>query len=345
MKILIVGDQHFRYQLPYATAVSDGRRGEWEAVKKVIHETAESCDRVVLMGDNFNSKHNHSSVNSEFVEFLQMFPQGMPIDILVGNHERFGYETALDFIVKLNHKNWHVHSTPTGPLPMGNAKTAAFLPYMTPGILEASSNEEARDKVMDMLPKADYLFHHHIVESTTWEGGDSSMVNELVLPATVADKYSLVFGGHIHTPSQVSEKVFVVGNIFTNEVGEHEKFIFILDTETNKVDKIKLPLRGVYKVEITAGQNIPDSIPDNSIVKVTVFDRTLQGAGVEALKAQCARFDSYVLVEQYSKQRKKIDLKQSGALDLSVANLLKVYAEQRKLPYSDLKSAYELLEV
>jgi DNA repair exonuclease SbcCD nuclease subunit len=344
MKILLIGDTHFRFQLPYATAVADARRGEWESVKNKIIEVSKTCEVAVFLGDVFNSKHNHSSVNTELVSFLNKFPETMPIHLIAGNHERFGHDTALDFITEFNHPNWTVYKDPTGPVNLGSGKTAMFLPYMTPGTVNAANNEEARDNVMAMLKPADYLFHHHIVESTKWEGGDSSVVNELVLPATVADNYSMVFGGHIHQPSKVNDKVWVVGNIFTNEVGEHEKFIFILDTDTNTVEKIKLPLRGIYKVEITAGQNIPTDIPDQSIVKVTVYDRTLQGAGVEALRSQCARFDSYVLIEQYSKQRKKVNLNESGALDLSIDNLLKVYAEQRKVNYPDLVTAFNLIE-
>lgn len=333
---------HFRYQLPYATAVFDGRKAEWNAVKKMIHDEAAKCDAVVLMGDNFNSKHNHSSVNTEFIEFLNGF-DSKTVYMIAGNHERYGEETALDFIKEMDVANWHVYTQPTF-VQAENGLRFQFVPYMTPGTVNAANNEEARDAVLAMLQPADYMFHHHIVENTAWTGGDSTMVNELVLPATVAENYKLVFGGHIHQPSQVNEKVWVTGNIFTNEVGEHEKFLFILDTDTNTVEKKKLPLRGIYKVEITAGQNIPDNIPDNSIVKVTVFDRTLQGAGVEALRTQCARFDSYVLIEQYSKQRKKVNLAESGGLDLSIDNLLKVYCDQRKVSYVDIRSAFDLVE-
>ena len=70
MRICIIGDQHFRFQLPYAAAFKDDRRGEWEAVKKTITDAAEYCDGVVFLGDNLNSRHNHSSVNREFVEFV-----------------------------------------------------------------------------------------------------------------------------------------------------------------------------------------------------------------------------------------------------------------------------------
>lgn len=341
MKILIIGDLHFRYQLPYATALPDARKSEWEEVKTLIQQTSKNCQHTILMGDCFNSKHNHSSVNTEFVEFLNGI--NGTIHMIAGNHERFGKETALDFIKEMKNPSWHVYTEPTHTT-IGGSLTAQFVPYMTPGTVDAANNEEARDNVVAMLKPATYMFHHHIFESTKWEGGDSSIVNELVLPASLANNYTLVFGGHIHQPSQVTENVYVTGNVFTNEVGEHEKYIFILDTDTNTIESIKLPLRGIYKVEITEGKRIPKTIPDKSIVKVTVFDKDLQGEGVEEIRKECARFDSFVLIEQYTKQRKKVNLSESGALDLSIENLLKVYCEQKKVSYEDIKSGFELLE-
>lgn len=341
MKILIVGDPHFRYQLPYAAALEDGRRGEWEAVKKMIHDESKTCDITVLMGDNFNSKHNHSSVNKEFIEFLNGFGE-KPIYMIAGNHERYGTETALDFIKEMNVPQWSVYTEPH-LVTLNDSISLQFLPYMTPGTVGASSNEEARDNVMKMLRPATYLFHHHIVESTKWEGGDSSIVNELVLPSNIEENYQMVFGGHIHQPSQVTAKTWVVGNIFTNEVGEHEKFIFILDTETNSVEKKKLPCRPIHSVDVKQATSYAD-IPAYSIVKATVRDPFFVGARAHITGVLFAHVDAFVLVEQFSKQRKRVDLTEAGALDLSIDNLLKVYCEQRKISFPDIRSAFDLLE-
>lgn len=341
MKILIVGDPHFRYQLPYAAALEDSRRGEWDAVKKMIHDEAKTCDAVVLMGDNFNSKHNHSSVNKEFIEFLNGF--STDVYMIAGNHERYGEETALDFIQEMAVDSWKVYTRPTHvELPGG--LSFQFLPYMTPGTVGAGSNEEARDKVMELIKPATYLFHHHIVESTKWEGGDSSIVNELVLPATVEDNYTMVFGGHIHQPSKVTEKTWVVGNIFTNEVGEHEKFIFVLDTETNAVEQKKLPCRPIYSVDVKQATSYVSDIPAYSIVKATVRDPFFVGQRAYITNELFGHVDAFVLVEQFSKQRKKVNLAEAGALDLSIDNLLKVYCDQRKISFPDIRSAFDLLE-
>lgn len=339
MKILIVGDPHFRYQLPYATAIADGRKSEWEAVKSKIVDESKDCNLVILMGDNFNSKHNHSSVNAEFVDFLQQFGK-TPIIMLVGNHERFGEETALDFLKKFQNPLWDVVSEPR--LINFNGLDLQFIPYMTPGVLGVATVSEATQKVMEGIQDADYMFHHHIVESTKWGSGDSGIVNEIVLPSNIEERYKRVFGGHIHQPSKVTEKTQVVGNIFTNEVGEHEKFIYKLDTDSNTFEEIKLPVRGIYKVELLAGTKIPE-LPKNSIVKVTILDRTLQDS-VDLIREKFGVYDSYVLVEQYSKKRTKVRLEEAGALDFSIGNLLKLYSEAKKIPLGGLTDAYNLIE-
>lgn len=341
MKLLLVGDPHFRYQLPYAQALEDGRKGEWNAVKEMIHTEAEKCDAVILFGDNFNSKHNHSSVNTEFVEFLNKFGT-KDVYMIAGNHERFGHETALDFIKAMDVPNWHVYTEPTH-IQVASGESFQFLPYMTPGTVQASNNEEARDTVMSLLKPAHYLFHHHIVESTKWEGGDSSIVNELVLPATVEENYNMVFGGHIHQASRVTDKTWVVGNIFTNELGEHEKFIFTLDTTTNTVEQKKLPCRPIYKVEVKQGVSYAD-IPTYAIVKATVHDPFFVGQRAHISGVLFAHVDAFVLVEQFSKQRKRVDLATTGALDLSIDNLLKIYCDQRKVSFPDIRTAFDLLE-
>lgn len=341
MKILIVGDPHFRSQLPYSGAFKDGRRSEWEAVKQMIHDEAKNCDITVLMGDNFNSKHNPSPVNREFVDFLNGFGS-QDVYMIAGNHERLGDQTALDFLKSVDIPTWHVYTEPTY-VQLSNGLSFQFVPYMTPGTVDAANNEQARDNVVAMLKPASYMFHHHIVESTKWEGGDSSIVNELVLPASVEENYKMVFGGHIHQPSQVTDKTWVVGNIFTNEVGEHEKFIFILDTETNTVEKKKLPCRPIYKVDVQQATSYSD-IPAYSIVKATVRDPFFVGARAHITGVLFAHVDAFVLVEQFSKQRKRVDLTETGALDLSIDNLLKVYCSQRKISFPDIRTAFDLLE-
>lgn len=345
MKVLIVGDPHFRHQLPYSTALPDGRASEWAGVKEQLAKMAAECDEVILMGDNFNSKHNHSSVNREFVEFLHTLGE-KPVHMLVGNHERYGHETALDFIAEMKKPNWHVYND-IEKVSVGG-KSAVMLPFMTPGVLWAKDLEEAQEILTTKLKEigeADYLFHHHVAEGTLWsQTSETTDLHEVYVPQECIDLYQLVVGGHIHKRQWVSDKVLVTGNLFTNEVGEEDKAVYILNTEDNKAEEKKVNVRGIYKVEVRSDTSF-DDIPDNAIVKAVVVDPELQGEGVNKLRNETlTRFDAFVVVEQYPRKRQKIQISEAGGLDLTLENLIKVYSEARKIPHTDLKAGLELLE-
>lgn len=348
MKILVVGDQHFRYELPYASAFKDGRKGEWEAVKQTIHDMASICDAVVLMGDNFNLRHNHSSVIKEFIEFLNGFGD-KEVHILVGNHERYGTSTALDFLDKIEYKNWFVYNEPT----LANIKAKGkfietmMIPYMTPALLGVETKEEGVKKILDMFPKdaIPLAFAHHAITSSRLHGNLLDHLNEIVLPKEVLEQhFAHVFAGHIHSKQNLFPSIYVTGNIFTNEMGEHSKSIWVYDSDGTidvKVDEVPLPVRGIYKIEdfMTFAVSSAREIPPHSIVKCYIKDR---GINLDDVKKVLDQFDAYIIVEQYESEREKTHF-EDGVLDLSVDNMLRLYAEAKHLPYADLKEGFELI--
>ena len=341
MKILAVGDAHFRLQLPYAQVVSDGRRSEWEAVKEKIHEIARGVDVVVLLGDNLNSRHNHSSVNREFIDFLKGFGD-KSVHIIAGNHERFGKETALDFLEKIRYPKWHVYTgVPDRAIYLNDKVRATFLPYLSPVLLGATSNEEATEKVMALLPEAEVLFHHHAVAGSVWSSSSSEHLSEIVLPRDgLEQKYKWVLGGHIHEPQRLTQKIWVCGNIFPSEIGEHTKSVWVLDTDTGEVEDIELPVRGIHGIE-WKGDEFLAHLPNSAIVKCTVTQRGTDMAIVErALK----RFDGKVIVEKYPNQRERVSVDESKGLDLSMGSLLRLYSEARKVPLEQLTAGVALLD-
>jgi len=344
MKMNIIGDLHFRHQLPYASAVEDGRKAEWSDIKDKVIETAERCDVSIILGDVFNLKHNHSAVNAEFVDFLQRFPKGQGVHIISGNHDRFGRETSIDFIKALDNPLWHVYTEPE--LVEIKGHTIQMLPFMTPGTLEAKNLEEAQEKLPSLLKSADFLFHHHIADGTLWsQTAETTDLHEVYIPQESLSKYKMIVGGHIHKRQWVKDNILVTGNIFTNEVGEHDKAIFVLDTDSMKTEEIKLPCRGIYKIEMKKGDPLPPEIPDNSIVKIVCTDPEFGRQAREAMEALgCDRFDAYVIVEKYPRKRQKISIGEAGSLDFSLDNLVKVYAKARKVVYSELLAGLELLE-
>lgn len=345
MRLCIVGDLHFRYELPYASAFEDGRRGEWEAVKKKIIETASTCDAVVLLGDNLNSKHNHSSVIKEFIEFLNSFGD-KEVHILRGNHELYGSSSALDFLKQLKHKNWHVYTEPVIAKVCG--EEAMMIPYMTPALMGVETKEEGIKAIVDKFPNyaLAFAFGHHAVSGSRMAGMPVDMLNEIVLPQKEMEKhFSHTFCGHIHQKQNIFPNIYITGCTPSQEVGDHHKSIFVYESDGTidvKVEEVPLPVRGIYKFEFN--RDVDDrnilNIPDHSIVKAIVTDSQLD---VEKIKANAlSRFDAYVLIEQYPSERQKMSF-ESGVIDLSVEGLLKLYAEAKGLSYSELQEGFELI--
>lgn len=350
MRTLIVGDMHFRSELPYAHAFKDGRRGEWEHLKIVIHDEARKCDAVVLMGDNLNSRNNGSTVLREFIEFLKGFGD-KPVHILIGNHERAGGFTALDFLDRVKHPNWHVYSEITY-VDMGG-QTAVMIPYVTPGSLGVADIAEANARVESLMRKADFAFAHHVIEGAAWGGGSWKDVEkfEVTLPLEMMQKYYRhAFAGHIHESQIIGDNyAYLVGSAFTSEVGEEGKYIWILNDFNNpeksevgtNVKRIPLPVRGIYK---TFFNRLPSDssilkIPDHSIVKCIVTDRLLN---IDKVKENLKRFDAAIIVEQYPNEREKVHFEE-GTLDLGVDNMLKVYADARSINYAELKEGFDIV--
>lgn len=348
MKICAIGDQHFRFQLPYASAFPDGRQEEWRNVKNEILRIASECDAVVLLGDNLNARHNHSSVNREFIEFVRAFGD-KEVHIISGNHERFGNETALDFISRANIKNVYVYTEPTVAPVLG--KKCFFLPYMTPGSLGESNIEGGLKKILNKVSvelEMYAMFLHHAVSGTTIDGETptDSILNEILIPREEFEQFfQVIVGGHIHQYSRPSAKTMVVGSIFTQEIGEKSKVIATVDTDTNEIKEHLLPTRGIYKVDVNVPMNsytqVFSSIPKNSLVKCYVYN---QDVDTSQVRDELRQFDAYLLVEQYPSKRAKIQLDEVGGLDLTLSNLLSVYAQSRKVPIRDLEDALELIE-
>ena len=355
MKILCVGNQHFKDSLSYADYVSDRRIPEKKEILDFILEQAKDCGHIVLIGDNFNSKNNSSETNREYVEFLERFGD-KEIYVISGNHEKKGDgKTAIDFLGEVKKKNWHILTKPNS-IPVGKLKLD-FLPYMLNSELEVESHEEASKEIMKHLDGGDILFAHHLITGTTYRGLKAEMFHEAVLPREELEKkYKLVVAGHIHEPQQKGSTI-ITGSLFTSEVGETEKFIWKISATTKEnadpdkiyvmgergkwsfeIEKLKVPAREIHKLENPTIKQL-STIPKNSIVKVIITKKTIN---VETLREKLNEFDASLLIEDYPSERKKMHVEE-GAFDFSVEALLKLYAEEKGIDLQKLLKGLQII--
>jgi len=339
MTIGIIGDLHLRENMSYADYIPDRRQNEKHGVLKTITTAFKDCDAVVMVGDQFHARNNPSSVNADFVDFLKSF-NGKEVFVMAGNHEKFGDGTgALDFLVKMKNPKWHIitNSYETHYL---DGKKIDFLPYFSNAELKAKNNSQGLDKVIKMLKAADVLFVHYGIAGTAFNGFPVDKLNEIVLPYDIlSKKYKRIFAGHIHEASN-KEKITVTGSVFTHDINEKYKSVWIYDLKTNKTKEVILPGVPIYGLVNPTPKEVA-AIATPAIVKITLTDVALKKK-INDLKKEMARFDAHILVEQYPHERKKIDL-DGAMMDFGLEKLLEIYAMEKKIDIAKLKNALALI--
>jgi DNA repair exonuclease SbcCD nuclease subunit len=350
MKILCIGDLHFKQDLAYADYVPDRRETERQEVLNTIVRAGTMADIIVFLGDNFDVKNPPSQVVRKFTEFVERF-NGKPIYILAGNHEKSADgKSAIDYLKEVKNPNWEIITDIISTI-----GDMVFCPYFYRQELRTETYEEATKELMGRISTSShpeprspqpnigrFLFVHHAVSDTqTITGQNTNLFPEIVLPKTeIESMFDLIIGGHIHKPSQYG-KTLVTGSIFTNEAGDTEKFVFLIDTESLNIETIKLPTRPIYRLENPKFELL-ESLNPNSIVKAVLTDK--EAPSSEEYKQILRRFDAYVLIEQYPNQRKKLHLDEGAMLEFSVENLLGMYAEEKKVDLGKLLKAWELVK-
>lgn len=320
----VIGDLHLRDFLPYSEFVKDKRVEEEEKVLLSISNRLCFCDKIVILGDQFNAKNNTSETIRKFVSFISSFI-GKDIYIIAGNHEiKNDGSTAIDFIeAAKTHLDWHVTASKYKVI-----DNMLFVPYMKKDDYESFGKD---------LPSADIAFFHQAITGMkTTNGATAEMFDEVVLPfEEVSKKYKLVFAGHIHKPQKV-KNVYSAGSVFNCEVGETSKSVWIINNDLS-VEELKLPGRGIYKIEDVS---LLDSIPSNSIVKFIVRDKNIN---IEELENKySSRFDAFIIIEQVEQDRIKIK-NEEEIIDFDIKNLLTIYSKKKGLSLKELIRGLEML--
>lgn len=336
-KIGIIGDFHAKDNLSYHEYIKDQRVSEKKEILDFIVKSFADCSSVVFIGDNFDKKNNSSEVIKDFIEFVERFSDKQ-VYVISGNHEIKGNgKSAIDFMREVNKPNWHIMTSPMDKI-IGGHKIH-FLPYMSRPQLGVQNDKEGCDKLLSGMSGGKAIFAHHAISDTFAAPGlSTNSFHEIVLPKIKLEEiYKNVIAGHIHRPQQ-DGRTTITGSVFTSEVGEIEKYIWKLDLETDNVERLKLPCRGIFKLENPTEEQL-NRIPSNSIVKVII---TSKEVNIDLLKSTLRTFDAYILLEQYPNERKKVYFDE-GAIDFSLDNLFKIYSIEKKVDLDKLKKGMELI--
>lgn len=333
----VISDLHLKPNLSYSDYIEDGRKGEEKEILDFIVNSFKDCKKIVFIGDLLNGRNNNAEVIKKLVNFIERFEK-KEIYIISGNHEKSADgKTSLDFLKEIKNSKWNII---TDKIEVFN--DLVFCPNLSKPELKAKNNEAGEKKIMKMLPDGKILFHHYAMSgSKTGTGAITEMFDEIVLDKNILKKkYNLVVGGHIHRP-QEDGNVIVTGSVFTNEVGETDKYIWKIQENDGTFDKIKLPGRSILKIE-NPTENDFKKISKNSIVKIILTDLKLKDK-IEELKEKLKKFDAYILLEQFPNKRKRVHFEE-GMLEFDIEKLLEVYAKQKKVEIKKLRAAFELIK-
>lgn len=337
-KTLIIGDLHIKDFLGYADYIEDKREPERQQILYFILEKSKDCDKVVFMGDIFNYKNNTSASVKMLVNFLERF-KDKKLYLIAGNHESHADgRTALDFLNELSNKNWKVIAKD-----IYEEDELVFCPYFYNTELGVEDNDAGTKAVMDKLnnTKGRFLFAHHALSDSKIGDIDTQFFNEILLPKKeIETKFTKTFLGHIHS-SKVDDNVIYTGSVFNNELGETQKYIYTFDGES--VEQIQLPGRGIYKLTNPTQKQI-DAVDANNIVKVFINKRGLYD---NKLEESLKKFDAFIIVENYSKEREDKKVIEDGEVitDVPLSRLLELYAKDKQVPEDKLKRGFELINV
>lgn len=339
MKILAIGDPHFKLDFPYADLIKDRRLGERSDILETIHATGRECDVIVFMGDNLDKRHNHSSVITDFVNFIKGFGQDKPIFIISGNHEVYdGDKTALDFLKGLP-GNVTVITPKNGVTSeVVHGELLGFVPYMTNASLGVTSHDDGVSKILEALEHPETysaVFLHHAIS-----GESTDLFDEIVIPREALEEISeQVVAGHIHKASQEGNTT-ITGNIMTHEMGEESKAVWVVDTTSSTTKPVPLPVRPIKKMINPSVEEL-DSLDKRAIIKAILTEK---GQDVDSLRAKLNEFDAFILLEDYPMERRRIHSDSAKMIDLSVESLIELYAKEKGKDPERLKKALEIIK-
>ncbi len=279
MKIGIIGDVHW---CQYSSIIR--RRGEKysfrleNCIKSV--DWAESlteqlgCTFNVYMGDFFDKP----DLNSEEITALKEIKwNNIPKYFLVGNHE-IGSNTSLINSSNVFDRTEFKYIVEKPKLLNIDTNTGiVLLPYVLEGTRQ---NLESYLKFKNNRPTTTILLMHNDIAGIQL---GSFMSKQGFTIEEIQDNCDLCINGHIHNGGKIADKIFNVGNLtgqnFSENAGKYNHVIFILDTDTLRIDVYENPNAfNFYKEDWSEGIPLNDNFKPNSVLTVQTSEEVFDEA-------------------------------------------------------------------
>ncbi len=267
MKLLLFTDNHFSQ---YSSIIRS--RGEkyslrlenqikslnW--VNKIAEE--EQCDFIVCLGDFFDKP----ELNAEEITALKEIKWcNKPKYFIVGNHETNSHDLTFNSLNALTSIG-KIIDKPT--MINGFGFNLYMLPYISETDRKPLSdyinqlNLETAGMLTTQEVKQLLILSHNDISGIRYgqyESKNGFNIDE------ITDNCDLYINGHLHNQTQVSDKIFNLGNLtgqnFSEDGFKYSHCIGILDTYSMKLDLINNPFAfNFYKIEVNNIQELKNQI-------------------------------------------------------------------------------------
>lgn len=291
MKIGIIGDVHWSQ---YSSIVR--KRGKKYSLR--LENCIDSvtwaekltqrlgCEFNIYLGDFFDKP----DLNSEEISALKDIKwNDLDKYFLVGNHEMGSNNLEINSSNVFQLSN-NFYDAIEGCRPFFVIDKFAVIPldinrevglFLLPYILE-----EHRDSIASYTSKHDFmkkiLLMHNDIAGIQLGGFISKQGFEI---EDIQNNSSLCINGHIHNGSIVADKVINIGNLtgqnFSENAHVYDHVIFILDTNTLKIDVYENPYAfNFYKEDWTEGIPFTDDFKNNAVLTVQTSEETYDDAKI-----------------------------------------------------------------
>jgi len=264
------------------------------------------CDRVICCGDFFDS----STLDSKTITALTKVQWSTAHHtMLVGNHEMGRNDLSISSAHIFEELGFCVCTVPKYQQ-IDVSTEICFLPY----ILESERKKSLEQYFSKTSKKRIIISHNDIkgVQMGYWLSETGFEIKD------IQDNCDLFINGHIHNGTKVADKVINIGNLtgqnFSEDASKYEHCVFVLDTDTLKIDVYENPYAfNFYKLDST-DESIPWELKPNAVVSVKVNESDL----ASMKQAYTERFDiveSRFIIQPNIREVKEEEVKQNFSMN------------------------------
>lgn len=273
MKILLYSDNHWSQ---YSSIVRKrGKKYSLRLENQVqsinwAHSLAKQlqCSTIFCLGDFFDK----SELNSEEITALREidWPSDIPYYFIVGNHEMGNHNHQFSSMKVFNLLDKSIVIDTPRRLDICDLEIYV-LPYIT-----EDDRKPLKNYISEKTDKKRIILSHNDLKGIQINGAFVSKTGFDI--EEIESSCDLFINGHLHNGYQVSKKVINIGNLtgqnFSENANKYPHVIFVLDTETLRVDVYENPYAlNFYKLEIDENNlDSIDNVKNNSIVTIKCLD-------------------------------------------------------------------------